>query len=217
MNHKQKLGYMVLGAGILALGITIGQFVTPAIEAQSNGVFDEITCRSLNVVDKNGNAGIQLLAVGDTNLIVIGNNSPGTGRIYLGTDHGTNGITITNGAGDSAIELKAKEHQNHVQVLDKTGKPAILLGAYENENSVFVMRKVEEGSVKLMGTKDKSSVFIGDRSKADHVGLVAAEDGNLIFLNGKAGEESINLLASEREGASIIIVDRAGNPAWSTP
>ena len=29
MNHKQKLGYTLLGAGIMAVGITIGQFVTP--------------------------------------------------------------------------------------------------------------------------------------------------------------------------------------------
>ncbi len=45
VNHKQKLGYMALGAGILALGIIIGQWGTPDIEAQSNGVFDEITSR----------------------------------------------------------------------------------------------------------------------------------------------------------------------------
>lgn len=54
MNHKQKLGYMALGAGILALGIIIGQFVTPDIEAQSNGVFDEIQCKKLTVGDKWG-------------------------------------------------------------------------------------------------------------------------------------------------------------------
>ena len=29
MNHKQKLGYMALGAGIMALGIIIGQVITP--------------------------------------------------------------------------------------------------------------------------------------------------------------------------------------------
>ena len=93
MNQKQKLGYMALGAGIMAIGIIIGQVITPDIEAQSNGVFDKITCRELEVVDEKGNRGIHLLAVGDTNLIVIGDNSPGTGRIYLGTDHESNGIT----------------------------------------------------------------------------------------------------------------------------
>ena len=37
MNHKQKLGYMAIGAGIMAVGIAIGQFITPEIEAQNNG------------------------------------------------------------------------------------------------------------------------------------------------------------------------------------
>ena len=49
MNHKQKLGYMALGAGILAVGIIIGQVITPNIEAQSDGVFDTIMCRQLFV------------------------------------------------------------------------------------------------------------------------------------------------------------------------
>ena len=60
MNHKQKLGYMALGAGILAIGIIIGQFVTPDIEAQSNGVFDKITCREIEVIDKGGETAIRL-------------------------------------------------------------------------------------------------------------------------------------------------------------
>ena len=68
MNYKQKLGYTLLGAGIMALGITIGQFITPNIEAQSNGVFDKITCRELEVVDAKGNKAIVL--VGGDKLIV---------------------------------------------------------------------------------------------------------------------------------------------------
>ena len=238
MNQKQKLGYMVLGAGIMAIGIIIGQVITPDIEAQNNGVFDEITCRSLNVVDEKGNAGIQLLAVGDTNVIVIGDNSPGTGRIYLGTDHGTNGITIIDGAGNSAIELEAKEHNNYVQLFDKAEKeaillnthedanaitilgkdekPAILLSAIESENHLFVARKGGEGSVKLVGTKDRSGVSITG-SKTEQIRLMAVEDANMIFLTGKAGEERIGLLTPKKMGPSIVITDRTGNPVWSTP
>ena len=60
MNYKQKLGYMALGAGIMAIGIIIGQVITPNIEAQSNGVFDKITCRELEVVDQDGTPAIVL-------------------------------------------------------------------------------------------------------------------------------------------------------------
>ena len=38
----------------MAVGIIIGQVITPDIEAQSNGVFDKITCRGIEVVDENG-------------------------------------------------------------------------------------------------------------------------------------------------------------------
>ena len=60
MNHKQRLGYTLLGAGVMAVGITIGQFLTPNIEAQSNGVFDKVICREIEVVDENGNKAIVL-------------------------------------------------------------------------------------------------------------------------------------------------------------
>ena len=32
MNYKQKFGYSLLGAGIMALGIIIGQVITPDTE-----------------------------------------------------------------------------------------------------------------------------------------------------------------------------------------
>ena len=47
MNYKQKLGYMAIGAGILAIGIIIGQIITPDIEAQSNAQDDDI----ISIVD----------------------------------------------------------------------------------------------------------------------------------------------------------------------
>lgn len=71
MCHRQKLGYMALGAGILALGIIIGQVITPAIEAQSNGVFDNITCRELVVVDKDGEKAIALQSDENENSAII--------------------------------------------------------------------------------------------------------------------------------------------------
>ena len=43
MKTLETLGYMGLGALILVVGIVIGQVITPDIEAEQNGVFDEIT------------------------------------------------------------------------------------------------------------------------------------------------------------------------------
>lgn len=74
MNYKQKLGYTVLGAVIMAVGIAIGQFSTPNIEAQSNGVFDDIRCYGLTVMNKHGDPAIVLGSSSrDENAIILYN------------------------------------------------------------------------------------------------------------------------------------------------
>ena len=50
MNHKQILGYTVLGAMIMPIGI--GSIVSPPLIAQRDGVFGEIECSKLTVVNE---------------------------------------------------------------------------------------------------------------------------------------------------------------------
>ena len=100
MNHKQKLGYMALGAGILALGIIIGQVITPDIEAQNNGVFDKITCRGIGVIDKDGEMTI---------LVQDG------------------AVTVSGKDGGSA-HMSTTEHGGVVGVFTNRGKPQAAMG-----------------------------------------------------------------------------------------
>lgn len=93
MNHKQKLGYMALGAGILALGITIGQIITPDIEAQSNGVFDKITCRELHVVNKHGKLAIELVAGAKPNAVGAARRGQ-ISRVVLYDEQGNQGVSL---------------------------------------------------------------------------------------------------------------------------
>ena len=109
MNTLQKLGYMALGVGLLAVGIIIGQWGTPDIEAQSNGVFDEITCRGLSVVDENG-SGVAVydkqgkVMVGLNNLeqgnAVVVFDKQGRNAVGLGADKTGNGIGIYGATGN---------------------------------------------------------------------------------------------------------------------
>ena len=39
MNHKQKFGYMALGAGIMLIGLVVGAIVSPPIFAYGDGKF----------------------------------------------------------------------------------------------------------------------------------------------------------------------------------
>ena len=106
MNHKQKLGYTLLGAGIMAVGIIIGQFVTPTLEAQSNGVFDKITCRELEVVDAKGNKAIVL-------------ESPVFDFLNPSDKFFLNRISIYNSlTGREAVELASSSYTNNVQVMN---------------------------------------------------------------------------------------------------
>ena len=120
MNHKQKLGYTLLGAGILALGIVIGQFVTPDIKAQltdlnadfddidlppPNRKFNKITCRELEIVDKNGKRAIKLSSgenfrVGDREGIL-------------------NRVAVYSPLGEEAIILQSEAHNNGFSVQDQ--------------------------------------------------------------------------------------------------
>lgn len=95
MNRKQRLGYILLGAGIMAVGVIIGQFITLDIEAQNNGVFDEIMCKKLTIVDGKGNKSI-----------VLGSGSTG------------NGIIVIDKKGKKSIILMADEIRNSLSLYD---------------------------------------------------------------------------------------------------
>ena len=158
MNQKQKLGYMALGAGIMALGIIIGQFITPNIEAQNNGVVDHIVCRSLTVVDRAGRSAISLSSNRRDNALTVydGMGQPGvilqsrfredytfhneSNRLML-LDHTTQLVSIlitSDGKG------KLFRPANALVVKDKTtGLNAISLRSMEDGNRMTVMDKAE--------------------------------------------------------------------------
>ena len=141
MNYKMKLGYMALGAGILALGIIIGQIITPDIEAQNNGVFDEIQCSKLTVVDRYGKEAILLVA-----------------------REIANGILVFDKAGELAIRLSSFEDEdNKIAVYDDTGKVGISLVARPSSRSVYVYDKMQ-GAVMLNTHRSGNGVHVLDKA-----------------------------------------------------
>ena len=124
MDYKQKLGYMALGAGILALGIIIGQWGTPDIEAQSSGVFDKIICREIEVVDQDGKKAIVLQGNEKVNTVVV---------------YGSNGNKAVE-LGSNKVYKFGEEIENWVAVLDgETDELAILLAAYDDDTNMFAI------------------------------------------------------------------------------
>ncbi len=164
MNHKQKLGYMALGAGILALGIIIGQFVTPNIEAQSNEVFDKITCRELEVVDEKGEGVIFLRSYqGKNSVMVLGKTG---GLVALDTSDEQNGVLIF-GKEDQhppAVRLyHHKEKGNGMLIQNTHGKDAISLRSADLGNNVLVYDLYENMRIGLISSKKVDGIAVWDR------------------------------------------------------
>ena len=132
MNHKQKLGYILLGAGIMALGIIIGQWVTPDIEAQADGVFDEIRCSKLTVVDKVGNR-----------------------AIVLDSHKGGNGITVYE-ASNRAIVLFSNNSASSVSVLDKAGNRVVYLDNHKGGSGITVSDEAGNPAMSLISTNSSA-------------------------------------------------------------
>ena len=164
MNYKQKLGYMALGAGILALGIIIGQVITPNIEGQSNAVFDKIQCRELQVLDKHGKKAIHLHTDGVYGNMVGVYDKHGTQAVYLNVnsyeDTISNGIGIYGESGGilltptsisainqgafSQFRLSTDMMHNALYIYDKDGSLSVIL----NNDGIAIFDKDKFGNIK---------------------------------------------------------------------
>ncbi len=193
MNYKQKLGYMLLGAGIMAIGITIGQFVTPDIEAQQNGFFDEITCRGLTVVDQNGKTAIR-----------------------LNTFLGANGVSILNKKGKLAIALSSSEAYNTVNIYDKNEKGAIVLSALEKSNEINIYDKNRAEAIALfmprliVGDNSFNEVNIFNETREGAIALRTGEGVNNIAVKDPEGKESFRFNAQPHRNDFIVYDKSSG-------
>ena len=60
MKRRICVRSMALGAVIMLIGLAVRAIVSPPLIAQRNDVFDKITCREIEVIDKDGNEAIRL-------------------------------------------------------------------------------------------------------------------------------------------------------------
>ncbi len=132
MKRKVCVRSMVLGAVIMLVGLAVGAIVSPPLIAQRNGVFDKISCRTLEVVDENGNLAIVL----STELINRDNEPKANGVLVLDKQGNGGGIELICGAqknwiqvsGEGAIEsinLSVGEQRDaSIHISDGLGKVA---------------------------------------------------------------------------------------------
>ena len=183
MNYKQKLGYMALGAVIMALGIIIGQWGTPDIEAQSNGVFDKITCREIEVIDKDGNEAIRLYTTkhgGDIRM------ESKDGRIAaMGIDERGGYVFLTGkgkGLDKGKVSISTDEDGASIDVGDRVF-PDAGISMFATDGIARIDVEVEDGGDATMYAnvhKGVVAVFGKDRGSAE---MLTDEDGGRITVS----------------------------------
>ena len=151
---------MGLGAVIMLIGLAVGAIVSPPLGAQRNGVFDEIICTGLTVIDKNGNKAIALKTESMGNL-----------------------VSLYTQNGEPAISLDANYTGNYVWVSDPVeNKTAVSLASSQGgTNNVTIHSKKR---IYYTDPQDGSVHELGDRA----INLIASEGKNrIIVFDQKAG------------------------------
>ena len=187
MNHKQKLGYMALGAGILALGITIGQFITPSIEAQSNGVFDKITCKEIEVVDTTGRR-----------IAFLGRE----GKDLMGTRLKKNAFIIYDMDGEEAVVLSGGEEVNGLSIRTTEGKDAFNL-LTDEDTYLIVVHAVKntnfQHAVRWIFTERSHNLTINDPTGKESFEFNAFPHRNALIVRDKSSGEGIGFYSDANE------------------
>ena len=130
MNHKQKIGYAILGAFIMLIGMLIDNFTSPPVTAQTDG---EITCQKLTFVDETGEPLFRLQAETGTRA------EPRFHSTYAKTGTGANDtLVFFNRRGQRVVSLTSSMLKNHLSIRDITGMERVALSADEDTGRVKV-------------------------------------------------------------------------------
>ena len=152
MNYKQKSGYMLLGAGLLAVGIIIGRLietrmkVEPRMEAESIGVFEKVTCRELEVVGEDGHTAIVMESNDKSNNMRIYDRHGNFAMLLGSIDEVGNGLSVYDRFSRLRIGLTTSDGWDNVTgsglaVYDEWGQVAVGLGSRLRGNEVQVYNR----------------------------------------------------------------------------
>ena len=109
----------------MLIGLAVGAIVSPPLVAQSDGVFDEIVCTKLTVINKEGKEAV-ILGSREYTLWDDPENPP----------IGQNGIWIYDNEGNKTIALETEDAGSGIQLYDKDGYYAVKLEAGPIANTV---------------------------------------------------------------------------------
>ena len=229
MKRRICVKSMVLGAVIMLIGLAVGCAVSPSLIAQRNSVFDKITCREIEVVDKDGLVGVRLGSDGLGNRVYIYNKQGktamvlGSGGTFLG-----NSIDIYNKQEELAVVLGSEDSLNRVYVFNKQGTGVVgRLYNTEYGGSVDVFNNQRKGSVLVTTDEHGGAVAVFNNQKKLGASVSVAEHGGRFDVYNNQGKNHaamgvneygghFDVYNNQGKGSATMAVNEYGNGAVST-
>ena len=186
MNHKQKLGYIALGASIMLIGMWIGNSTSPPLIAQSNG---ELTCKQLTFVSETGLPLFTLQAEQ--------------------TQDKDSSLYIRNRVGKKTMELRTSIVGNSVFVYDRDEVAKVLLHGFKYGSGV-IYTKDDDGFTASM-TNDFSVYNTDGKITAS---MTNFENGGSVYVRNTDGNVTVGM-STGKHGGNIEVYDNDGNKSVS--
>ena len=136
MNHKQKLGYTLLGAGIMLVGLTVGAIISPMAVSQGKTFLGDFECRSLTVVNQEGKQVIELgSSTRGRGLVDVRDENGKKGVRLIAGEEGSSVMVSAPGGKDKAVSISSEKNTNSI-LMNWRGQPATTLRADDEACSI---------------------------------------------------------------------------------
>lgn len=147
MRHKQNIRYAVFGSMITFVVLVIVSMGVSPLIAQKNGVFDEIQCDQLTVVDKAGKKAIVLNAMAEANHIIL-YDQKGQPGIHLWSSEGYHSISVLDDSTQTGVSIASGENGKGISIHDNAGKVALNLFVTQTLMGTGIVVYDQAGNIK---------------------------------------------------------------------
>ena len=227
MNHKQKIGYTILGAFIMLIGMSIDNLTSSPVTAQSDG---EITCRKLTFVDETGKPLFYLetgngLSIFKANVVNWNANVVETKEVMRLTSSGLFGseLSLLNPEGREGVRLDASQFGNFVAIFNHEGKEAVSLASKNGRESGVDINRVRifnnegeqavtlEAQMKNAAWHAEASPGVRElTSESNSIYLYNNTATSFIFRDGRTrrnANEAVSLVSNE-DGNKVTVYNK---------
>ena len=211
MNFKQKLGYMCIGCLFTITGYIIASLGGGATHAQKDEqVLDEIVCRQLEVVNKEGKTVARINGFSrDMNFY----NPAGkvVASIAVGESGGLMSVSNPEGKNAAGIFSAGGGFGGIIQVYDSRGKLAADIYSDENGGGIEVLNTAGKGVARIVATEDGSGdITVYNTAGKEVVNITSTfENGGLVIKNAEGNGAAV--IQATTDGGRMSLGDAASH------